>query len=98
MAVGPDTYVSDLLTRAGGVNAFDDPSERYPSFELEDLKTRSPTRVLLSDEPYPFDASHQRALEAELTSSVSLVSGDDCCWHGVRSIRGVRLATSLFGG
>ena len=24
-----------------------------------------------------------------------LVSGDDCCWHGVRSIRGVRLMRTL---
>jgi ABC-type Fe3+-hydroxamate transport system substrate-binding protein len=95
MAVGPDTYVSDLLSRAGGRNVFGDSADRYPEITVEALAAKKPELVLLPDEPYPFDETHRGDLANLLDARIELVSGDDCCWHGVRSIRGVRLMMDL---
>lgn len=96
MAVGGDTYVSDLFGLVGGENVFAAAADRYPAFTLEELAARRPEVVLLPDEPYPFKPAHQAELAEVLPEArIELVSGDDCCWHGVRSIRGVRLALAL---
>lgn len=95
MTVNDDTYVADLIARAGGENVFGDESDRYPSFELADLADRRPDVVFLPDEPFPFKAEHVPEITSALETSCELVSGDDCCWHGVRSIRGVHLMKSI---
>lgn len=93
MAVGPDTYVSDLFALAGGVNVVPEGPARYPEVRLEDLRAAGPDVILLPDEPFPFDARHLPELQAELPDArLELISGDDACWHGVRSLRGVTLA------
>jgi iron complex transport system substrate-binding protein len=96
MTVGADTYVSDLIGRAGGVNVFADAADRYPALTLEELAERRPELVLLPDEPYPFTEEHRVEVGEVLKDArLDLVSGDDCCWHGVRSIRGVHLMMDL---
>jgi iron complex transport system substrate-binding protein len=96
MAVGGDTYVADLIGRAGGENVFADAADRYPEITLEELAVRRPALVLLPDEPYPFDSEHQREVgEIVRDARIERVSGDDCCWHGVRSIRGVHRMMDL---
>lgn len=97
MAVGPDTYVDDLLGLAGGRNVFAEQPERYPTFELSELARLGTEVVLLADEPFPFKETHVPEVDAAVPGAVvECLSGDDCCWHGVRSIRGVRLARALF--
>jgi ABC-type Fe3+-hydroxamate transport system substrate-binding protein len=98
MAAGRDTYVDDLLTRAGGENVFDGAEARYPELELSELDGRRTDVVLLADEPFPFDARHVPEVEGAVRpgTQVELISGDDCCWHGVRSLRGAELALDLF--
>ena len=96
MAVGRDTYVSDLLGRAGGDNVFAGAEARYPEITIEAIAAARPRLLLLPDEPYPFSEAHRDELATILTEvRIELVSGDDCCWHGVRSIRGVRLMMDL---
>ncbi len=116
MAVGPDTYVSDLLARAGGENVLSDASwpviggmnppagatatlyasRPYPEVLLEALAAKQPELVLLPDEPFPFADQHLPEVQAALPHArLRLVSGDDCCWHGVRSIWGVELMCAL---
>jgi len=91
MVVGADTYVSDLFSLAGGQNVFEQSSDRYPTIKLEDLKTLKPQYVFLADEPFPFQSQHLSEIrEVAPESKAQLISGDDCCWHGVRSIRGVQ--------
>ncbi len=69
---------------------------RYPETTIEALAEKRPEFVLLPDEPYPFDATHRSELATVLPEArIELVSGDDCCWHGVRSIRGVHLMMRL---
>ena len=96
MTLNADTYVSDLLLRAGGVNVYANEVSRYPEISLEDLAARRPDVVLLPDEPFPFKAPHADEIRAQMPDlGVDLISGDDACWHGVRSIRGVALARRL---
>jgi iron complex transport system substrate-binding protein len=94
MAVGGDTYVSNLLTQAGGSNVFAGAEARYPELSLDELRAHAPDVLFLPDEPFPFAPKHVPDLQSVLPSmEIHLVSGDDCCWHGVRSLRGVKLAT-----
>ena len=79
MTVGADTYVSDLITRAGGINVWADRTDRYPTIELEDLRARSPELVLLPDEPYRFREKDRLALQAILASEPS--SAKPCHRH-----------------
>ena len=96
MTVSTSTYVDDLLSLAGGENIFADAETRYPTVELQDIHQRTPTVVFLADEPYPFKPEHAREIAEATGAPTEVISGDDCCWHGVRSIRGVRLAQTLF--
>lgn len=96
MTLNSDTYVSDLLARAGGLNVYGDVSDRYPEITLKDLAARRPDVILLPDEPFPFRAAHADELAAAVPGpGIELIGGDDACWHGVRSIRGVTLAKNI---
>lgn len=96
MAAGEDTYISDLFARVGGVNALAGARERYPEITLESLGPLKPDLVLLPDEPFPFDERHLAEVAPFVAGAkVRRVSGDDCCWHGVRSLRGVLLVSAL---
>ena len=97
MGAGPNTYVDDLFGRAGGHNVFGADGGRYPSVELEALSRLRADVIFLPDEPFPFDRRHvPEVREACRGAEIELISGDDCCWHGVRSLRGARLAQALF--
>lgn len=95
MAVGGDTYASDLIERCGGENVFADRGDRrYPIVTLEDVVTAAPDVVLLPDEPYSFgpaDASEIRELEIPAASSarVHLIDGTWVSWYGSRIAKAV---------
>jgi ABC-type Fe3+-hydroxamate transport system substrate-binding protein len=99
MTAGEDTYIHRLLEGAGGENALPGLG-RYPEIELDALAEKAPDLVLLPDEPFPFDARHVPEVKDAMPDStrVLLVSGDDLSWHGVRTLRGLRLARALFSG
>lgn len=89
MWCGGDTYVSDLITTAGGTNVFAGLT-RYPKEELEAVLAREPDVVLLPDEPYPFtdiDAITVRALF--LGRVVGPFPGHLFTWHGTRTAKGL---------
>lgn len=99
MTLNADTYVSDLLAKVGGRNVYGDDPTRYPATTLSDLAAHAPDVILLPDEPFPFKAPHAEEVQAALPgSAVELVGGDDLCWHGVRSIRGVTAARRVAEG
>jgi ABC-type Fe3+-hydroxamate transport system substrate-binding protein len=99
MTVGPRTYIADLLRRVGGSLSFKEKTfseSDYPTFSESEIIASSPDVLILPDEPYRFrerDAAFWR--ERLPGSRVVLVSGDDFCWHGVRTLRGLEAAAAL---
>ena len=95
MGVGDDTYTADLIAWAGGRNVLSG-GERYPALAADELEEKAPELVLLPDEPFPFAEKHLEAMQAVAPhSDLQLVGGDDFCWHGVRTVRGLQRAAEL---
>lgn len=101
MTVGPRTYVADLLRRVGGVLAFEESSEGgapdYPVTSEDEIVASHPDVLLLPDEPYPFGERDAVFWRGRLPASCRVfpVSGDDFCWHGVRTLRGLEAAGQI---
>lgn len=91
MAAGQGTYISDLIGRAGGVNVVE-----RPDYPVVDPAALTPDVVLMPDEPFPFADKHRPELAALLPAArLELVGGDDACWHGVRTLRGLAWLRAL---
>lgn len=83
MAVGPQTFIHDILGRAGFTNLVQEP--RYPELSIEELKSLSPDFLLLSSEPFPFKQKHIDEFAAQLPKThVQLVDGELFSWYGSR--------------
>lgn len=83
MTVGPQTFIHDMLDRAGFTNLVQEP--RYPKLSLEDLKKLSPDFLLLSSEPFPFKQKHIDEFATHLPQTqVQLVDGEMFSWYGSR--------------
>jgi ABC-type Fe3+-hydroxamate transport system substrate-binding protein len=93
---GGDTYLSNLVTAAGGMNILQETS-RYPSIELETVVALKPNVIFLPDEPYAFTTDD--AAEVERLSGARVIGpfpGHLFTWHGTRTIEGLRfLRTAL---
>jgi iron complex transport system substrate-binding protein len=98
MVAGGGTFIEGILGAAGGVNAFADASERYPTISVDALIRAEVDAVLLSSEPFPFADRHVDVL-AETTKIPSarfrLVDGELLSWHGSRTVAGLRYAGEL---
>jgi len=98
MSASGDTFVSDLLTLAGGENVFADRPTRYPVVEPEGLAAARPHAVLLSTEPFPFrrEHAHEISRKTALAPEVfHIVDGELLSWHGSRTPRGIDYAADL---
>jgi ABC-type Fe3+-hydroxamate transport system substrate-binding protein len=99
MTAGARTYIADLLRLAGGALSFEGKESSgadYPVTDDETILRSDPDVLLLPDEPYRFserDAAFWR--ERLPRADVRLVAGDDWCWHGVRTLRGLEAARAL---
>lgn len=98
MSVNRDTFVDALLAQAGGVNVFAHEHERYPTITPDDIAVRKPDVVLLSTEPFPFQAKHADEL-ARLTGlpreRFRIADGEYLSWHGSRTPDGIDYAADL---
>jgi ABC-type Fe3+-hydroxamate transport system substrate-binding protein len=84
MVAGGQTFINDMLDRAGLENVFAD-RPRYPEVSLTELQAANPAALLLSSEPYPFQEKHFPALrEACPSAEVQLVDGELFSWYGSR--------------
>jgi ABC-type Fe3+-hydroxamate transport system substrate-binding protein len=98
MTVSDDTYIADLLRLAGGVNAYGDAPARYPSTTPAEALAREARVQIFSSEPFPFTEEKHAALAARLFGSEGrrlFVSGGNFCWHGVRTLDGLKAASTL---
>lgn len=109
MTVARDTYISRMLHLigwqtwpevVGGDGIAQAGAARYPALGgdepwLKDAKL-GVQRVLLSSEPYRFDASHVAEVKAWLPqATVQLVDGEMLSWYGSRSVKGLAYLAEL---
>lgn len=84
MSVGGDTFIHDLLDKAGFQNIFAS-EKRYPQISLDMLEQAQCKLLLLSTEPYPFKQKHIAQLQKELPNiKIMLVDGEMFSWYGSR--------------
>ncbi len=84
ISVGNDTFIHDMLEKMGWTNAFEDLS-RYPEVSIDMIKDAHPDRILLSSEPYPFQAKHVSGFQSLFPKSqIQLVDGEYFSWYGSR--------------
>ncbi len=82
MTVGGDTFISDMMEKAGCVNVFST-STRYPEISINQIKKSNCELILLSSEPYPFSDKHIEALQAEIPYiRILLADGEMFSWYG----------------
>ena len=96
MAAGEETYPADLARLAGGVPALPAGKGDWARLSEADLAAAAPDVVLLPDEPYPFGEEHGAEIRALLPlARVVPVAGEEWCWHGFGTLRGLAAAASL---
>jgi iron complex transport system substrate-binding protein len=98
MTVSDDTYVADLIRLGGGENAYGSEQERYPTTTPSESLGRGARVHLFSSEPYPFsEEKHREIVEKAFGPQTRrlFVDGDDFCWHGVRTLEGLKGAANL---
>jgi ABC-type Fe3+-hydroxamate transport system substrate-binding protein len=84
MTVGGDTFISDVMARAGLENVFADLA-RYPEVTPQEIAAARPEVLLLSSEPYPFGEEHADELGRALPDvDIRLVDGEVFSWYGSR--------------
>ncbi len=90
MAVGGDSYASNLLELCGGINVFADRGDRrYPIVEPAEIAAAAPEVIVLPSEPYAFgprDAQELAgwALPAARNRRIHLIDGTLVSWYGPR--------------
>ena len=101
MAVARDTYISRMLAEVGWqtwpeLEGGEAGAARYPVLGGDEAWLRQVDRVLLSSEPYRFDARHL-LLANELCprARVQLVDGELLSWYGPRAAAGLDYLRSL---
>jgi ABC-type Fe3+-hydroxamate transport system substrate-binding protein len=96
MTIGNDTFIQDMMTKAGFENIFADKT-RYPMIMVEDIAERNPAVILLSSEPYPFGNKHIAELQAYLPhTKIMLADGEFFSWYGSRMQDAPAYFKSLF--
>ena len=86
MTVGPQTFIDEMLSKAGFTNLITDP--RYPEISMKALQDLSPDFLLLSSEPYPFKQEHVEEFSSFLPNTkVQRVDGEMFSWYGSRLLK-----------
>jgi len=84
MVAGGDTYISDLLYKAGFENAFANFS-RYPKITKDHIEKAKIDLVFLSSEPFPFKERDIAYFEGIISGTkATLVDGTMFSWYGSR--------------
>lgn len=83
MLAGKNTFIDDMLLRAGFENAVT--QQRYPEMDGEMISSLQPEVIFLSSEPYPFKEKHLTEFKSLCPDAdVRIVDGELFCWYGSR--------------
>lgn len=95
MSVGKNTFINDMLIRAGFSNALET-TENYPVLSEKQIRSINPSLILLSSEPYPFKEKHLTGFKNLCPSAnVILVDGEMFSWFGSRLTKSVQYFVDL---
>ncbi len=84
MTVGGDSFISDMMKKAGFNNVFSN-HQRYPETTVSELQALGCKLLMLSSEPYPFSQKHADELQKQLPGTrIILVDGEMFSWYGSR--------------
>lgn len=87
MAAGGDTFINDMMDRAGFENVFQQ-KERYPEVTLQEIIKAGTEILLLSSEPFPFQQKHADQLKDQLPGiKIILTDGELFSWYGSRLLK-----------
>ena len=89
MTIGGDTFINDMLHKAGVQNMFQN-QKRYPEVSIKQIQDSGCEIVLLSSEPYPFKEKHLMELQIQLPNcKIALINGEIFSWYGSRLLKSV---------
>lgn len=100
MTVGSDTFIHDMMQRAGYINIMDGAS-RYPSLTLDNIINLNPEVIMLSSEPYSFEDEDKKELVDAFVKAglekpkIINVDGTYFSWYGSRVKNAVDYFLSL---
>jgi ABC-type Fe3+-hydroxamate transport system substrate-binding protein len=98
MSINADTYIHDVLQRAGAANVCAGLANRYPEARPA-MFAGEVDVVLLPSEPWEFGAADRdevrRAKLFGARADAVLCDGRDFCWHGARTAEGLGRALDL---
>lgn len=95
MVAAGDTFINDLLSRAGFQNVFSRLS-RYPEVELAEINNLDCDYLFLSSEPYPFQEKHIEEFSSVINASKPvLVDGEMFSWYGSRLLKAAEYIQDL---
>ena len=98
MSINDRSYISALISEAGGHNVFAGLADSYPEISADQLRGANPDRVFLSSEPFPFKQKHRHELSRQTGLPLSrfvLVDGELLSWHGSLTRDGLCYANRL---
>lgn len=96
MAAGRNTFIHQMLEKAGFENSITNPESRYPELSDEEINNLNPDIVLLSSEPFPFKGKHTAALKQRFPSlTFKEVNGELFSWYGSRLLKSVKYFEGL---
>lgn len=97
MTIGGDTFISNLLSKCGFVNVFEN-DNRYPEIGIEKMIAARPGIIFLSSEPYPFKEKHIEEIKLHMPEvQVILVDGEMFSWYGSRLLHAPDYFKELIG-
>lgn len=96
MTVGGDTFIDDMLQKAGFENVFAQ-HKRYLVTNFDEIRSLKPAYILLSSEPYPFKQKHEDEFQKEFPQSkILLVDGEMFSWYGSRMLEAADYFSGFF--
>ena len=83
MTINTYTFINDMLIKAGFENIFKNKLKRYPTIDIEEIKSYKPDVIFLSSEPYHFKEANKKEFEKMLPNTqIKLVDGEMFSWYG----------------
>lgn len=97
ITINKDTFINAMIEMCGLKNIFSEKTEQYPKVTLNEIKQASPDFILLSSEPYSFNANDAKEIKDKLPfSKIKFVDGEMFSWYGSHILKSYDYFKGLF--